>query len=91
MSYNFVADESVQFGVISALRNSGYSIYSISESNSSISDSEVLEISNNFSCVLITEDKDFGELSFRLGQSNYGILLLRLHDIIPSKRSELVV
>lgn len=89
--HHFVADESVQHRIIKLLREHGYSVYSISESNASVTDNEVLKIANSFECPLITEDKDFGELTFRLGMQNHGILLLRLSDVIPEKRGELVL
>ena len=41
---SIVADESVDFSIIEHLRNNGYPIYSIIESNSGIQDGEVLKI-----------------------------------------------
>lgn len=76
-----VADESVDFRIISALRQNGYTVVAITEHNPSITDSEVLKIAEKKKALLITEDKDFGELTFRLKKKNFGILLLRLAGI----------
>lgn len=59
---DLIADESVDFGIIKALRNKNYLIYSVLENNSGVSDETVLNISNENKCLLLTEDKDFGEL-----------------------------
>jgi predicted nuclease of predicted toxin-antitoxin system len=40
----------------------------------------------NKSCVLITEDKDFGELTYRLRLGHKGIVLIRLSDLPRQER-----
>jgi predicted nuclease of predicted toxin-antitoxin system len=40
--------------------------------------------------VLVTADKDFGELVFRLGMLTTGVLLLRLGDLETGDRAVLV-
>lgn len=73
-----VADESVDFRIIIGLRKLGITVLSISEEQSSIRDEQVLQIATSTNSLLITEDKDFGDLVFRLPHS--GILLLRLDE-----------
>lgn len=75
---NFVADESVDAPIVERLRSEGYSVLSIAESSPSVSDDEVLSVANLNQAVLMTGDKDFGELIFRLGRATHGVLLLRL-------------
>jgi predicted nuclease of predicted toxin-antitoxin system len=87
---NLVADESVDFGIISRLRQLGIIVISISEISSGIKDSEVLKIASENQCLLITEDKDFGELAYRLKLVHRGILLIRLSDT-PRKERILIV
>ena len=77
-----VADESVDFNIVKTLRSVGYPVYSIQESNSGISDLEVLEIAVIQKAILITEDKDFGEIVFRQKKSHFGILLIRFENKI---------
>jgi predicted nuclease of predicted toxin-antitoxin system len=88
---HLVADESVDFGIITSLREKGINVLSILEDNSGIKDVEVLEIAAKNKSLLITEDKDFGELTYRLRLEHYGILLLRLSDMPRKRRIELVV
>lgn len=87
---NLVADESVDFGIICRLREIGTEVISISEEFSGIKDSEVLKVAADYQYLLITEDKDFGELTYRLKLVHCGILLIRLSDIIRKERIELV-
>jgi len=66
MKYQIVADESVDFRIVIQLRQIGLTVYAIVEQQPSIKDEEVLAIANENDALLITEDKDFGELVFRL-------------------------
>lgn len=81
-----VADESVDFGLVNMLRQKNIEIISIAEQNSGIKDEGVIQISNQNKCLLITEDKDFGELTYRLKLQHYGVLLIRLSDISRKER-----
>lgn len=56
-----MADESVDGRIIRALRNDGFSVFSIAESYRGIPDSQVIEIARYKNAFLITEDKDFGD------------------------------
>ncbi len=87
---NLVADESVDFGIVKKLRLEGYTIFSIGEGLSGIDDGEVLNFAYLKQCLLITEDKDFGELTYRLKLKHHGILLIRLNDLPRPERIELV-
>ena len=85
-----VADESVDFGIIMRLRQKGIIVVSIYEDFSGIKDTEVLKIAKDNKCLLITEDKDFGELTYRLKLEHKGILLIRLSEIPRKDRINLV-
>ena len=88
---NLIADESVDFGIISGLRKGGFEIYAIIEESPGITDQEVIEIAISRNGLLITEDKDFGELTYRLKHKHKGILLIRLSDIPRKERINLVI
>lgn len=75
-----VADESVDFRIVQALREAGFEVIAICELSPSITDTEVLQIAYTHKVLLITEDKDFGELVFRLQLPHHGILLIRIDD-----------
>lgn len=88
---NLLADESVDFGIIEALRANGYEVEAIIEIDPSIDDDEVLEIAIEKDVILLTEDKDFGELTYRLKKPNKGILLIRLSGLTIEKKVEMVL
>ena len=73
-----VTDECVDFGIIRKLRANGVEVFSISEEVGSIKDNDVLNIANEQNTILLTEDKDFGELVFRLKLPNPGVVLVRM-------------
>lgn len=87
----FVADENVDNALISELRNNNISVLSIKEIDAGISDINVLEFAFKNDSILITEDKDFGELSHRLKLPNKGILLIRLSDLPRIERIQLSI
>src|SRR5680860_162243 len=88
---NLVADESVDSGIVKGLRERGFFVFSISEKCGGIKDSEVLKIALEKDSLLITEDKDFGELAIRLKFQHKGIVLIRLSDIPRNDRLTLAV
>lgn len=53
----FVADESVDFTIVKALRNHGLEVYSIAEQEPSIADEDVLALAVRLHAPVITEDK----------------------------------
>lgn len=87
----FVADEGVDRAIVVSLRNVGYEVIYIAEDAKGITDDEVLEISNNEDCVLITRDKDFGELVYRLDRHHSGVILNRLAGLSAERKAEIVV
>ena len=79
--------KSVDFRIVKSLReDGGYEVEAIIEINPSISDEEVLKLANELETVLITEDKDFGELTYRLQKPNVGIILIRMSGIKMAER-----
>ncbi len=55
-----------------------------------ITDDEVLENANSNGSVLLTGDKDFGELVFRLRRVNLGVILVRLSGLSPQLKARIV-
>ncbi len=58
----FVADENVDLPIIARLRNDGHEVHAVVEMSAGIPDEEVLKQANQQGVVLLTGDKDFGEL-----------------------------
>ncbi len=74
---NLVAVESVEGPTVDALRQAGHSVLFIAEASPGIEDSEVLAIARRDQAILLTADKDFGELVFRSRLPHCGVLLIR--------------
>ena len=73
-------DVSFGTGVESYLRNNGYDILSIREESPRATDEAILHLAVEQERLVVTMDKDFGELVYRSGKSHKGVLLLRLED-----------
>jgi predicted nuclease of predicted toxin-antitoxin system len=65
---NLLADESVDGPIVARLRQEGHEIVYVAELSASITDEEVLQQANARAALLVTADKDFGELVFRQGR-----------------------
>jgi predicted nuclease of predicted toxin-antitoxin system len=77
-----VADESVEGPTVSALRAAGHQVLFIAETSPGIEDAEVLGIARPEKALLLTADKDFGELVFRNRETHSGILeVLELKEL----------
>lgn len=85
-----VADEGVDRGIVARLRADGHEVLYVAEIEPGISDSIVLERAREKSAVLITSDKDFGELVFRQGRVSDGVVLLRLAGLSAAAKSTFV-
>ena len=88
---NLVADESLDFPIIKALRKEGHSVYSVLEDNQGADDDIVLKLARQKNCILITTDKDFGELVFRLKNLSSGIILLRMAGLSIQEKIQIVI
>lgn len=87
---NLLADESVDFPIVKQLRAEGHTVIAIAELSPSISDDEVLAIANAQQSVLLTGDKDFGELLFRMRLASTGIILVRLSGLSSTLKASIV-
>jgi predicted nuclease of predicted toxin-antitoxin system len=65
----FVADENFPQPALDALRKAGCEVFSVAEEYPGISDEEVAALCSESQRVLLTYDKDFGDLVFRRGLS----------------------
>ena len=88
---NVVADEIIDLQIVERLRADGHDVIYIAELDPGIDDDTVLGHSHQRSAVLLTADKDFGDLVFRRGLLHSGVVLLRLEGLTPEKKAALVV
>jgi predicted nuclease of predicted toxin-antitoxin system len=86
----FLADENVSRLVIERLRARGFEVISIGETRSGAPDKDVLEAADVEGCILITEDRDFGELVIRQRLGAHGMILLELDRLSNAAEADLV-
>ena len=70
-------DECCDPRVVAALRAAGHDVCYMLEAGPGAADEAVLALSSAEGRILVTEDKDFGELAIRYGRTVPGLILLR--------------
>ena len=73
----FLADENCDFTVVRALRGAGHDVLCVSEITPRAEDYEVIKLADDEKRILLTEDKDFGQLVYSHGQKTLGVIFLR--------------
>ena len=86
----FLVDESTGIAVIRYLRGFGYDVLAVTEAMPKADDLDILARAVSERRILVTNDKDFGELVYRSGQAHHGVLLLRLRDESSANRVRVV-
>jgi len=76
----FLVDECTGPAVARWLRNLHHNVYSVYDEDRGLDDESILRKANRGNYILITNDKDFGELIFRMRRPHKGVILLRLDD-----------
>ncbi len=87
---NFLADESIDQPIVKRLRGYGHRVWYVAEMDPGISDDMVLDLANRHKALLLTADKDFGELVFRQKRSTQGVLLIRLAGLSAARKADVV-
>ena len=87
---NFVADEGLDRPIVERLRRDGHLVSYIAEMDAGISDESVLELANRQNALLLTCDKDFGELVFREKRLTQGVVLVRLAGLSSETKAAMV-
>jgi predicted nuclease of predicted toxin-antitoxin system len=74
-----LTNENIPTSVVDALRDRGHDVLAVKESMRGAGDRAILARAQSESRLVVTQDKDFGELAFRLGlPAECGIVLFRL-------------
>jgi predicted nuclease of predicted toxin-antitoxin system len=81
-----IVDESAGQAVLEYLRAAGHDVLAVAEAMPQADDRGILERAASDRRILITNDKDFGELVFRSLHKAPGIVLFRLRDERPANR-----
>lgn len=86
----FLADENMDVAIVERLRQDGHQVWYVAEMEPGIPDDEVLALANREGAILITADRDFGELVFRLRYLATGIILIRLAGLSISAKCDII-
>jgi predicted nuclease of predicted toxin-antitoxin system len=87
----FLADESCDFATVRALRAAGHDVLAVADAALGAADADVLALAAREGRVLLTEDKDFGQLA-RAGEKRAGgVVLLRYPRVARTTTTDAVV
>ena len=86
MAVKFIVDECIGISIVQWLRNKKYDVVSVIECMAGVPDEVVLAKAVQENRILITADKDFGDLVFHQAAEHCGIILIRLNDDVPKNK-----
>lgn len=86
-----MADEGIERQIVERLRQDGHEVLYIAEIEPGLSDEDVFDLAVEQDSILVTADKDFGDLVFRQGRATSGVVLVRLHGTPPFYKAETVL
>jgi predicted nuclease of predicted toxin-antitoxin system len=78
----FLADESCDFRVVRALRAAGHDVVAVADIAPGASDDVVIEMAARDGRLLLTEDRDFGQLMYAAGKPAFGVILMRFPSTV---------
>lgn len=87
---NLLCDVGVDCQIVERLRLDGHDVLYVAELTRGIGDDEVLRTANDQAALVVTEDKDFGELVFRQHLAHQGVVLVRLMGLSSGLKARLV-
>jgi predicted nuclease of predicted toxin-antitoxin system len=91
LALRILADENIALDIVLALRGAGHDVVWATELDPRQDDEHWLELAESDRRLLLTHDKDFGDLIFRDGwPATAGVVLLRLGAMDPGFQAVLV-
>lgn len=87
----FLAGEDVDSATVERIRGDAHQVFYVAEMEPGISDEEVIRKANQEPALLLTADKDYGELVFRHGRLTQGVVLIRLAGLSAKSKAEIVL
>ncbi|MDO8548528.1 MAG: DUF5615 family PIN-like protein [Ignavibacteria bacterium] len=86
-----LANENFPLVSVNVLKELGYDTKAIGVDDKSISDKQVIELASRENRLILTFDKDYGELIFRYSyKPPAGIIFLRLNKYTPDEPAKIV-
>jgi predicted nuclease of predicted toxin-antitoxin system len=88
----FLANENFPLGAVEALRSAGHDVAWIREDSRGAPDEKILLRAQEENRIVLTFDKDFGELAFRSKlPAQSGVILFRITPISPEYIAQVAV
>ena len=76
----FLVDECTGTSVVACLCSAGHDAVAVADVMPEADDEDILDYAVAEERIVVTNDKDFGEMVFRSRRLHRGVVLLRLHD-----------
>lgn len=86
----YLADVKIEKSIVDELRRMGYDIKWIAEVNRYLDDISIFKMTQKENCILLTSDKDFGEIVFRQRLITTGVILFRIKGQDASEKVRLL-
>ena len=86
----FLVDIGVGKPVDDYLTNSGHDVKTVRKIQANMSDDAISNLAAAEERIVITMDKDFGDLVFRSGSKHSGVLLLRTENLDGEEKAEIL-
>ncbi|MEH2570020.1 DUF5615 family PIN-like protein [Bradyrhizobium sp. AZCC 2289] len=83
----WLADECVAASLVAFLRTQAHDVLYVAEAAAGLSDADVIALALHEKRLLLTEDKDFGDLVFRRERTVPGVVLMRIGSENPVLKS----
>ena len=87
----FIANENFPIASLNFLQANKWDITHVASAMSGISDKEVMDHSIKEERIIITFDRDYGELVFNKGYKPYGVIYLRIQKFFPDFPGKLLL
>ena len=82
----FIADVNIEKVIVGLLLENGYNVKWLPDYGCEILDADLLNMANTEKRILVTNDKDFGELTFLQKKLSTGIILIRVKGQEPQNK-----
>ncbi len=86
----FLVDECTGSKVAEWLRDANYEVFSVFDEARGMTDDDILAKALTENWILITNDKDFGEMVFRERRTHHGVVFMRLDDERATNKIEVL-
>ena len=86
----FLVDECIGSKVAEWLRKESHEVFSVFDEARGMTDDDILAKAFSENWILITNDKDFGEMVFRERRNHHGVVFMRLEDERAANKIEVL-